>query len=253
MGTIKGKPGNDVLVGTKRNDFIYGYNGDDTLSGRDGDDYFFGGIGNDKLYGENGRDWLGGEAGDDLLDGAAGDDQLRGGDGADILRGGTDNDLLVGDAGDDVLDGGTGDDGLEGRAGNDILTGGDGADTFTFGETDGVDLISDYNPAEGDAIWFGSWTHDSNPSIDGQQNWDFVGSAYTGAPLANGNGQATISYDAGVTTLTLYDYDGDALADFTVKLSGSHGEIQMLGFVEGPPGEPGFFSVPLINYPETLV
>lgn len=66
------------------------------------------------------------------------------------------------DGGDDFLDGGAGDDVLYGGAGDDILvigdgydeaTGGSGSDIFTFDMIDNfVDVIRDFNAAEGDVI-----------------------------------------------------------------------------------------------------
>ena len=61
--------------------------------------------------------------------------------------------FLFGGPADDVLTGGYGNDTLYGDGGNDTLTGGPGADTFVFTSTDdGMDVITDFNPAEGDVI-----------------------------------------------------------------------------------------------------
>jgi Ca2+-binding RTX toxin-like protein len=73
--------------------------------------------------------------------------------------------------GNDILDGGTGNDRLYGGAGDDTLTGGAGADKFVFSmqgidatqtgpgiaadtakEDDGIDIITDFNHANGDVI-----------------------------------------------------------------------------------------------------
>ena len=52
----------------------------------------------------------------------------------------------------DTLDGGQGDDTLAGGSGNDVLTGGSGGDVFEFGYHEGSNVITDFNPDEGDRI-----------------------------------------------------------------------------------------------------
>lgn len=59
---------------------------------------------------------------------------------------------VTGGKGNNVLKGSAGDDRIDGRAGNDRLTGGDGADTFVFGKGYGRDVITDFDPSEGDVI-----------------------------------------------------------------------------------------------------
>ena len=138
MGTYTGTDGNDVMVwgyvtpgvasdppGTSPSD------ASDTLTGLGGDDLLLGYGGNDSLDGGSGNDALIEERGDDVL---------HGGDG---------NDLLISGIGNDTLDGGPGNDLIYGDTGTDTLTGGPGADAFyTF---DG-DVITDFNPAEGDVL-----------------------------------------------------------------------------------------------------
>ena len=61
--------------------------------------------------------------------------------------------ILLGGPADDELSGGYGNDTLYGDAGNDTLSGGGGADTFVYtGTDDGADVITDFNPTEGDVI-----------------------------------------------------------------------------------------------------
>ena len=79
--------------------------------------------------------------GNDFFSGQTGDDSVQGGNGADTLRGGY---------GDDVLSGGAGDDRLEAGSGRDRLTGGTGADFFIL--SSGKNIITDFNPAEGDQL-----------------------------------------------------------------------------------------------------
>jgi ELWxxDGT repeat protein len=97
------------------------------------------GMGNalaNRLYGSSAANRLSGEAGDDDIRGANGNDTLIGGEGADSLSGQLADDLLIG------------------GAGNDCLSGGGGADRFRFADPSGggVDLILDFNAAEGDRI-----------------------------------------------------------------------------------------------------
>jgi Ca2+-binding RTX toxin-like protein len=67
--------------------------------------------------------------------------QIFGGDEGDTLVGGIDDDLIVGRAGDDRL---------FGAEGNDVLEGDKGADYFDCGE--GIDIVLDFEPANGDII-----------------------------------------------------------------------------------------------------
>lgn len=95
------------------------------------------------------------------ITGGAGDDQLRADGAGDVLQGLAGNDALFGGAGDDTLNGGLGNDSLNGGPGTDWLTGGGGADTLTGGHGadtfhafagSGVDIVTDFNAAEGDRV-----------------------------------------------------------------------------------------------------
>ncbi|MBS1678226.1 MAG: hypothetical protein JST08_12675 [Actinobacteria bacterium] len=66
--TIRGGPGNDVLIGGAGNDKLIGGPGDDELNGRGGNDMLLGG------------------PGDDVLNGGPGEDTLIGGPGHNVLR-----------------------------------------------------------------------------------------------------------------------------------------------------------------------
>ncbi|KQU71853.1 hypothetical protein ASC75_24125 [Aminobacter sp. DSM 101952] len=71
------------------------------------------------------------------------------------MRGNGGNDVLIGNGGNDLLFGGDGNDILHGGDGADTMTGGSGADTFVISaDTLGAinDVITDFNPAEGDQI-----------------------------------------------------------------------------------------------------
>ena len=67
--------------------------------------------------------------------------KLRGSNSPDYLIGGKNNNKLLGGPGSDILDG---------RGGSDTLTGGRGADYFVISEGD--DVVTDFNPNEGDQI-----------------------------------------------------------------------------------------------------
>jgi Ca2+-binding RTX toxin-like protein len=136
-------PGGNVLRGEGGNDSILGGAGFDDINGNAGRDTASGGAGNDWVVGGQDDDLLSGDDGDDRVYGNLGNDTCLGGAGADVLRGGQ---------GDDVLIGGDGNDFLSGDRGNDALTGGAGADTFNFFAGSGLDLVLDYNYAEGDRV-----------------------------------------------------------------------------------------------------
>jgi Ca2+-binding RTX toxin-like protein len=74
-----------------------------TMRGGPGDDLLLGGAGTDKLIGGRGDDRLIGWRGDDLLNGGSGADLLVGNPGSDVLRGGLGMDMLAGGPGADDL------------------------------------------------------------------------------------------------------------------------------------------------------
>lgn len=98
--------------------------------------------GNDNVIGTTGADTIYGNQGNDSLNGSNGNDNLRGGKGNDVLIGGNGSDVLISDLG------------------QDFLTGGMGADTFVLRSDDNAlatkldeaDVITDFNPGEGDKI-----------------------------------------------------------------------------------------------------
>jgi RTX calcium-binding nonapeptide repeat (4 copies) len=86
---------------------------------------------------------------------------IRGGVENDKLVGKKGNDILIGGDGDDILVGGQGNDSLVGGAGNDVLfgikgsnkmQGGEGSDTFVLGRGRSLNLVKDFNAAEGDKL-----------------------------------------------------------------------------------------------------
>ena len=106
----------------------FGFGGNDTLQGSD--------LANNFLYGGSGDDTVAGGALDDFLYGQGG------------------NDSLVAGAGHDLLFGGHGDDTLVAGTGANILEGGSGADLFVLAAS-GNDIVTDFNPGEGDSLDFG--------------------------------------------------------------------------------------------------
>lgn len=142
--------------------------------------------------------------GDDNLLGTSGDDnvQLLGGnDRYDGLGG---NDVINGGYGNDTLLGGAGNDSLFGFYGSDTMTGGTGADTFlvTWLNNPGdVDVITDFNRAEGDQI--DAWS--SRTGRFQTLGWVLVDGAFSQAAydsteagqivqVANGDGTYTLSF-----------------------------------------------------------
>jgi hypothetical protein len=89
---------------------------------------------------------------DDLLEGGPGPDRIFGGPGNDLIKGFAGPDVLRGGKGNDDIRAGSGDDWLSGDRGDDTLSGQRGADTFHLGPNADLDLVLDFNPAEGDKV-----------------------------------------------------------------------------------------------------
>ena len=77
--TMRGGPGNDMLVGGSGPDKLIGGDGNDKIAGRGGDDLLFGGPGNDELLGGSGSDVLRGGSSDILLGGSGHNTVIRNG------------------------------------------------------------------------------------------------------------------------------------------------------------------------------
>jgi Ca2+-binding RTX toxin-like protein len=73
--TMRGGPGNDVLVGGSGPDKLIGGEGNDKVAGRGGSDVLYGGPGNDELLGGPGNDVLRGGS-TDVMDGGSGHNTL---------------------------------------------------------------------------------------------------------------------------------------------------------------------------------
>jgi Ca2+-binding RTX toxin-like protein len=160
-GLASAATGATYLRGEEGNDWIGGGDGFDDANGNQGNDTISTGAGNDYCVGGKDDDLLFGDAGNDLVYGNLGADTCEGGDGNDIVRGGQDNDIVRGGAGDDFISGDKGDD---------TMTGGTGADIFhTFGDA-GLDVVTDFNFAEGDRVQLDPGTHytlkQDGPNLD---------------------------------------------------------------------------------------
>jgi Ca2+-binding RTX toxin-like protein len=167
--TLVGAAGGDTVMGGSGNDAITGgADGVNYLRGGQGDDHMVGGAHFDDMNGNEGSDTMSGGAGDDWVVGGKDNDNVSGDDGNDIVygnlgsdtcNGGAGADIVRGGQGDDVVVGGAGDDWLSGDRGNDTLTGGAGADTFHSFSGAGIDVVTDFNAAEGDRVQLDPGTH----------------------------------------------------------------------------------------------
>jgi Ca2+-binding RTX toxin-like protein len=233
MSTYMGNQKAQTINASEKDDMIFARAGNDTINAKGGNDQIWAGAGDDLVHGGTGDDRItGGEAngtpsGNDRLFGDDGNDGISGEDGNDYLDGGAGNDGLVGGSGNDILVGGAGVDRLNGGLGYDVMTGGAEGDAFYFqtlgdSTSNTPDLITDFGvgsdylqAGDSTAIW------DANATLSGVQQWQYVGTVI-GSALQNGNGQATVNYDVAtnITTLQLYNNDGDTDADFTLQLNG---------------------------------
>jgi Ca2+-binding RTX toxin-like protein len=233
MPIFKGTKGNDKIIGSNRDDDIKAGDGHDEVWGRLGNDIIDGGNGNDTLYGEGGNDRLLGSGGNNLLDGGDGNDVLLTGFGSNEAKGGSGDDEII-SQGLDVIVGGAGNDLLQ-FLDNDTVTGGLGNDLFTLKWSatytpGGVVTINDFTVGE-DKLGYHAG-YDANETLAGNQGWEYIGEAPPLAPLTNGNGQATVSYEGTDTYLRLYHADGDVNADVTVRLVGTFqpNEIDLMNY-----------------------
>jgi len=158
--TLTGGAGSDTLTGWSGDASMSGGDGNDSVQGGAGWDYVNGNKGDDVIDGgSGGNDWLVGGQGNDQITAHASDNILYGNLGNDTLQGGTGNDLIRGGQGDDVLTGGAGNDWMSGDRGSDTLTGGTGADTFHSSVGAGLDVVTDFNSAEGDRVQLDAGAH----------------------------------------------------------------------------------------------
>ena len=174
---IEGGAGNVIIIGRDYADHLRGGDGADSILGGGGADDINGNTGDDTIHGGAGDDWIAGGQHNDLLLGGAGADLVLGNLGNDTLYGDAGADTLRGGQNDDVVFGGDGDDWLSGDLGNDTVTGGAGADVFhIFGQA-GLDLVTDFNRAEGDRVFVGDGSRYTVSQVGGDVVIDLAGGA----------------------------------------------------------------------------
>ncbi|QZH76676.1 MAG: type I secretion C-terminal target domain-containing protein [Erythrobacter sp.] len=218
--TLSGLDGDDTIYGSNTADTIYGGSGADRLVGNFGEDAIHGGEGNDIINGGTNIDTLHGDGGDDLILGGIGNDVIYGGTGNDTLLGEANMDTLHGEDGADILDGGDGVDRLIGGADRDVMTGGLRADVFAFADGDfaglaanTADRITDFTVAQGDRIDLSAVDAILGGTDDA---FDYIGSdAFSGTA-----GELRWAH-VGANTMVYMDVDGDALADYAIRLDGT--------------------------------
>lgn len=246
---LRGSASDNVIYGGTGNDQIYGREGHDTLFGGDGNDTLVGDAGNDRMEGGDGADIAlynsaaaavsvdlsitkaqnTGGAGSDILVaienlfGSVYSDSLKGDNGANVVYGNGGNDQIFGRGGNDVLFGDAGNDVIFGGEGADRMTGGAGADTFVWLNTAEfsvpaslADHIVDFNQGEGDRINLGS--------LDAKTTTGAVNDAFTfigSGAFTSSAGQLRSYVESGVTWVE-GDTNGDGVADFWIRLTGSH-------------------------------
>jgi Ca2+-binding RTX toxin-like protein len=188
----------DVVTGTRFADVLKLESGADSIAGMAGADTIDGGSRDDTISGDQGHDRLVGESGNDLI------------------YGGLDRDRLQGDFGNDSLYGGTGADTLFGSWDTDQLYGGADAarDVFIFEYASDSDVGALHDTIYG-------MTHsvdlinlralDANTAKDGNQIFAFTG--------RNAAAHAVWIVDSGANTLVRADVNGDARADFEIRVA----------------------------------
>ncbi|BBD40933.1 hypothetical protein Amn_pa03870 (plasmid) [Aminobacter sp. Y103A] len=159
-----------TVAGTSSGETIVAGSGTDTINAGSGDDWLIGGSGADTLNGQGDTDTAvyrdsaagvtvtvngSGTGGDAQGDTLSGIENLMGSNFADALTGDGSPNILYGLDGDDILSGAGGADILDGGSGADRMSGGIGGDTFVI-SADAIgainDVITDFNPGQGDQI-----------------------------------------------------------------------------------------------------
>lgn len=244
----------DKLLGDGLANILSGLGGDDEIEGRGGADVLTGGAGNDTLDGGLDRDRanyadaaagvvvnlstgkavsaLSGDAAKIGLDtlisiedaaGSAYADRLTGSSVANVLVGNAGSDVLFGLGGADTLLGGGGKDLINGGEGKDVMTGGGGSDLFIFDDADfggqsdsTADRITDFNRTQGDRI--------NLARVDAIATNAAADDAFTFIGTDTFTGQAgQLRYEQiSANTYVQGDTTGDGVADFWIRLDGSH-------------------------------
>lgn len=201
--SLFGGAGGDTLEGFGGSDMILGYGGDDYLTGDANNDTLFGGEGNDHLYSGSGRNQLFGDDGNDELNSYGSADRLHGGSGDDTLIAHDGNDTLWGGEGADSMFGGLGADVFQFKAANESGTTWATMDKIEDFE-DGIDKIH-------------LWAIDADANKTGNQAFRL---SDTGAFDGEAGSLRVIARNG--DTLIMADFNGDKVADFTIKLEGVH-------------------------------
>lgn len=253
MTVIKGTINADTLNGTDQADQISGLAGIDILKGLAGNDLLDGGAGNDTMYGGAGDDTYVVDSASDkaieltsegtdlvkasvsftlgnyveklLLTGSAAINGT-GNSLANTLTGNSANNILKGLAGNDVLSGGGGADQLIGGKGMDTMTGGAGNDRFVFDDGDfasktstGADVIADFTAGDKIDLGLVDALSTATPyNQPGDQSFVFIGHNRFHIETAR-----ELRYDVvGGNTYVYGNVNGDATADFCIKILGIH-------------------------------
>ena len=240
--TLNGSGGNDRLDGGAGTDKLYGGSGSDTYVVSEATDRVFenAGEGTDsvlasvsyKLADNIEKLTLTGSSdsygyGNDLanvLTGNVGANRLYGVEGNDTISGGAGDDLLYGGIGTDTLKGGDGNDWVEGGADRDVLYGNAGADTFAFRDgdfggatTSTADRIADFSQADGDRIRLSYVDANSANGNATNEAFHFIGTNV----FSHNAGELRYQEISGDTYVS-GDTNGDGVADFMIRLDGSH-------------------------------
>jgi Ca2+-binding RTX toxin-like protein len=211
MAILTGTPGTDVLRGT---------DGDDLIEGLAGDDRIDGFAGEDQMYGGDGDDIIAAWRGDNVVDGGPGDDRLYGNgfagepgatvSNADVFTGGPGADVFVIywliDAPASVVESNRDDDG---RALYYRVTEENDYYHNHWVTSIGDDIITDFNPAEGDSFKL----EGHSVSVANYEYGDFNGNGTTGTRVSFASNDPRFGTHDGddLGTLTLYDYVTDDL------------------------------------------
>src|SRR6056297_591532 len=244
---IDGLDGNDTILGLDGDDTLFGSAGDDVLEGGLGDDVLDGGAGADALIGGLGTDTASYDTATagvrvDLAGVIAGTGDALGDtfDSIEILVGSRSGDALYGSNGDNSIFGGNGYDRLYGRAGDDVLEGGLGGDVF-YGNLGADKMTGDTTLQMDRFVYFtnldsGAGAGNRDIITDFQHGVDRIELSRLDADLSQGFKQAfnfigdtafsntagELRYEQiGTDTIVQADFDGDALADFEIELTGT--------------------------------
>ncbi len=203
------------LIGTAAADYIMGLSGNDRIAGGAGSDLLSGGTGNDTLdYSASPTGVTINLATSTASGGDAAGDVISG---FESIVGSAGNDVLTGNGGVNRLIGAGGNDQLAGGVGTDTLIGGSGADTFIFRALSHSavgakhDVITDFNPAQGDHIDLSAIDAKSGAGNDA---FGFIGTA----GFSNAAGELRY-VTSGTSTIIQGDVDGNGFADFEILLA----------------------------------